>query len=167
GWRGLIPVDKMLSDYLLTHWPPGIAIQDGTAAKAVDLVNDELTDWPRLLQRRPGFQEVISFSHFLARVETNPEKRYLNYPNLAKGVGSEYLRRRVESLRPDLHVFGHTHFGYDLEVEGIRYVQAPLAMSQERHARGTTVALGTFPEGLPFSNAFKVWDSRNGWAPKS
>ncbi|CAJ1447386.1 unnamed protein product, partial [Effrenium voratum] len=39
--------------------------------------------------------------------------------------------------------------------------------SQERHARGTTVALGTFPEGLPFSNAFKVWDSRNGWAPKS
>eukprot|EP00435_Cladocopium_sp_Y103_P045191 s1445_g12.t3 len=167
GWRGLLPVDQMLSDYPLTHWPEGICIQDGSAALAIDKVNDELADWIDLLQRRHEYQEVLSFSHFLPRVENNPEKRYLTYPNLAKGIGSDYLRKRVEDLRPDIHVFGHTHFGYDLEVEGIRYVQAPLSMSSERHSRGTTVALGDFPDGLPFSHPFMVWHSRSGWAPKS
>jgi len=73
----------------------------------------------------------------------------------------------VDALHPNVHVFGHTHFGYDLEVEGVRYVQAPLSMSTERHSRGTTVALGDFPDGLPFSHPFMVWHSRSGWAPKS
>ncbi|CAL1128371.1 unnamed protein product [Cladocopium goreaui] len=166
GWRGLLPVDQMLSDYPLTHWPEGICIQDGSAALAIDKVNDELVDWIDLLQRRHEYQEVLSFSHFLPKVENNPEKRYLTYPNLAKGIGSDYLRRRVEELRPNLHVFGHTHFGYDLEVEGIRYVQAPLSMrgnsSSERHSRGTTVALGDFPDGLPFSHPFMAGKLRDG-----
>ena len=82
-------------------------------------------------------------------------------------MGSLYLQKRVDALRPDLHVFGHTHFGYDLCVEGVRYVQAPLSMSSERLARGTTVALGDFPDGLPAPHPFQVWHSRSGWAPKS
>jgi hypothetical protein len=40
------------------------------------------------------------------------EKRYLFSTSLAKAVGSAPLRARVESLRPDCHVFGHTHFGW-------------------------------------------------------
>ncbi|CAK9095252.1 unnamed protein product [Durusdinium trenchii] len=177
GWHGLLPVDQMLStvdssnnydcDYLLTHWPQGTSIKDGSAALAVDKVNDQLADWDHLLTRRRDFREVLSFSHFLPRVENNPEKRYLTHPNLAKGIGSQYLRKRVDDLRPNVHVFGHTHFGYDLEVDGVRYVQAPLSMSSERHSRGTTVALGDFPDGLPFSHPFMVWHSRTGWAPKS
>ncbi|CAE7463543.1 unnamed protein product [Symbiodinium pilosum] len=27
GWSGLLPVDQMLSDYPLTHWPRGISIR--------------------------------------------------------------------------------------------------------------------------------------------
>ena len=48
---------------------------------------------------------------------------------LAKAVGSTYLRKRVETIRPDVHVFGHTHFGYDLEIDGIRYAR-PLIVVQ-------------------------------------
>jgi len=166
GWQGLLPVDQMLSDYPLTHWPRGISIKDGTAAKAVDKINDRLMDWEQILARRKSFHEVLSFSHFLPRVEANPEKRYLSYPNLAKGIGSNYLRARVEALKPDVHVFGHTHFGYDLVVDGIRYVQAPLAMSSERQSRGTTVAVGDFPDGKSRPHPFLVWHSRSGWAPR-
>lgn len=123
-------------------------------------------DWEQILARRKSFHEVLSFSHFLPRVEANPEKRYLSYPNLAKGIGSNYLRARVEALQPDVHVFGHTHFGYDLVVDGIRYVQAPLAMSSERQSRGTTVAVGDFPDGKSRPHPFLVWHSRSGWAPR-
>ncbi|CAE8605292.1 unnamed protein product [Polarella glacialis] len=157
GWVGARPVDKLLSDYYLTRWPTGIAIADGSAARAVDEVNDQLTSWSELLKRRQGFSEVISFSHFLPRLEVNPEKRYLTHPNLAKGVGSTYLRARVELLCPDVHVFGHTHFGYDLAVDGVRYIQAPLAMSAERGYRGSTVALGSFP--VASAQPFLVWHS--------
>ncbi|CAE7511152.1 unnamed protein product, partial [Symbiodinium pilosum] len=131
-----------------------------------DKVNDRLFDWQQLLQRRKSYHEVLSFSHFLPRVEANPEKRYLSYPNLAKGIGSSYLRKRVEELKPDVHVFGHTHFGWDLVVDGIRYVQAPLAMSSERSSRGTTVSLGDFPEGKSTPHPFLVWHSRSGWVPR-
>ena len=49
---------------------------------------------------------LITFSHFLPRIELNPEKRYLLPPTLAKAVGSNALRARVDALQPDCHVFG-------------------------------------------------------------
>jgi hypothetical protein len=36
----------------------------------------------------------------------------------AKAVGSDFLWRRLQSLQPDLHVFGHSHFAWDAELEG-------------------------------------------------
>jgi hypothetical protein len=47
-----------------------------------------------------------------------PEKRYLFYPNLAKAAGSEPLAHRLRALRPDVNIFGHTHFSWDATVEG-------------------------------------------------
>lgn len=46
------------------------------------------------------------------RLELLPEKRFLFFPNLAKVVGSTMLGERVAQLRPDVHIFGHTHFGW-------------------------------------------------------
>ena len=31
----------------------------------------------------------------------------------SQAIGSRFLTERVEALRPDVHVFGHTHFGWD------------------------------------------------------
>jgi Icc-related predicted phosphoesterase len=56
-------------------------------------------------------------------VELMPEKRYLFFPNLSKVVGSTPLQERVEALRPDIHLFGHTHFGWDQTIDGVRYMQ--------------------------------------------
>ena len=61
-----------------------------------------------------------------------PEKRMLFQPNLAKAVGSDYIKHRVEELRPMAHIFGHTHFAWDAVVGQVRYVQWPLAYPQER-----------------------------------
>ena len=50
----------------------------------------------------------------------------LNFANLAKAVGSDYLGERVRRLKPAAHIFGHTHFTWDAELKGTRYVQWPL-----------------------------------------
>lgn len=68
---------------------------------------------------------VISFSHFLPRQELCPEKRFLLEPLLTRVIGSDFLESQIRRLKPDLHLFGHTHIPIDLDLEGIRYVQWP------------------------------------------
>ena len=75
---------------------------------------------------------VISFSHFLPREELCPEKRFLIEPLLPKVIGSQPLREQVERLKPDLHLFGHTHIPVDMKVGGIRYLQWPLGSVGEQ-----------------------------------
>jgi hypothetical protein len=36
----------------------------------------------------------------------------------AKAVGSDFLWKRVQQLAPQMHVFGHSHFAWDAEIEG-------------------------------------------------
>ena len=56
----------------------------------------------------------------------------LYQPNLAKAVGSHLLAKRIQQLQPVAHVFGHTHFNWDSVIDGIRYIQRPLAYPKER-----------------------------------
>lgn len=53
---------------------------------------------------RAAGRPVVSFSHFLPRLELLPEKRFLFLPTLAKAVGSAFLGERVRALRPHVHV---------------------------------------------------------------
>uniref|UniRef100_A0A7R9YED7 Calcineurin-like phosphoesterase domain-containing protein n=1 Tax=Pinguiococcus pyrenoidosus TaxID=172671 RepID=A0A7R9YED7_9STRA len=74
----------------------------------------------------------FSLSHFLPRKELCPEKRFLVEPLLAKVVGSAVLERQVQELQPDIHVFGHSHIPYDIELSDVRYVQWPLGYPREQ-----------------------------------
>lgn len=75
-----------------------------------------------------------------------------------QAVGSRPLGRRVDALRPDVHLFGHSHFGWDaLLDDGVRYVQAPLATPLERERRPRSLAVGE-EEVLPM----KLFDSASG-----
>ena len=60
------------------------------------------------------------------RLELCPEKRVLLYPNLPKVAGSLFLESRVRQVHGQTgtprscHVFGHTHFCWDADIEGVR-----------------------------------------------
>ena len=71
---------------------------------------------------------MISFSHFVPRNDLIPEKEHLFYKNLPKAVGSDWLRERIHSLSPAVHVFGHTHFSWDSILDDVRYVQVSLLL---------------------------------------
>lgn len=63
----------------------------------------------------------------------------------AKAVGSLHLRKRIERIKPNIHVFGHSHFGWDMSLDGIRYVQCPLCYPAERTQRTRTIVLYDSP----------------------
>ncbi|PSC76652.1 Metallo-dependent [Micractinium conductrix] len=138
---GSTPIDKVMIDFHACQWPNGLNSADDSLADYFDALNE-----PAFSKALQGIEEetdaaggkrppIISFSHFLPRQELLPEKRMLYYPNLAKASGSDALEARVRRLRPLAHVFGHTHFSWDAQVDGIRYVQWPLGYPHEHRRR--------------------------------
>eukprot|EP01018_Ginkgo_biloba_P022371 Gb_23146 [translate_table: standard] len=83
----------------------------------------------------------------------------LFYPNLPKVIGSDLLEVRLRNIHGQngslsaCHVFGHTHFCWDSVLDGIRYIQVPLAYPRERKRR-----MNGGEEWLPFC----IYNSDNG-----
>ena len=147
----------MLTDFFACKWPEDMDPMKEDVASHIDSLNDTLNPtysstgkgWERRLRdaATESGDHVVSFSHFLPRIELNCEKRFLYLPTLNHAVGSQYLQQRVEKLQPSLHLFGHTHFGWDATIDGIRYVQAALAYPQERKSRMASLDIGLADHG--------------------
>lgn len=138
---GSTPISKVMLDFHVCSWPEPLNSHDDSLAAHFDAMNEPA--FSEALQQveaqtaaaggvRPP---VFSFSHFLPRQELLPEKRMLFYPNLAKASGSDQVEMRIRRLRPLAHVFGHTHFTWDAEIDGVRYVQWPLGYPHEHKHR--------------------------------
>lgn len=76
-------------------------------------------------------QTLISFSHFLPRIDVMspriPEERRRVYPVL----GSTGLGEQVTRLQPDIHVYGHSHVNQSIELDNIRYINNAFAYPRE------------------------------------
>ncbi|KAL6768574.1 hypothetical protein ACKKBF_B11275 [Auxenochlorella protothecoides x Auxenochlorella symbiontica] len=144
---GATPIEKIMMDFHACTWSsvPGLTPADDSIARHMDSLNDPGT--ARVLAALDAAEAVsgvrpplITFSHFLPDQRLLPEKRMLHHPNLAKAVGSDPLAARIARLRPAAHVFGHTHFSWDAELDGVRYVQWPLGYPAEQRRRGRPAA---------------------------
>lgn len=126
-------------DFHVCKWSAQLCDRDESLARYFDALNDKYANTVEEIQRK--CRNVITFSHFVPRQDLCPEKRMLLYPNLPKIIGSDFLERRIRSIHgakgsdTSCHVFGHTHFGWDALLDGIRYTQAPLAYPRERKRR--------------------------------
>ncbi|WCJ29158.1 hypothetical protein M5689_010812 [Euphorbia peplus] len=132
-------LEMVCKDFHACKWPRGLSSRDTSLALYFDAMNEENGDIIKSIQRTCN--QIITFSHFVPRQELCPEKRMLFYPNLPKIIGSDCLEVRIRSIHGTntnssaCHVFGHTHFCWDAMLNGIRYVQAPLAYPRERKRR--------------------------------
>eukprot|EP00931_Biecheleriopsis_adriatica_P070045 TRINITY_DN43842_c0_g1_i1.p1 TRINITY_DN43842_c0_g1~~TRINITY_DN43842_c0_g1_i1.p1 ORF type:complete len:386 (+),score=69.12 TRINITY_DN43842_c0_g1_i1:36-1193(+) len=162
GWE--IPaVSESMVDYHKCRWPPGTSMFDESAARRVDAMNDSEAVLKPLEGRLDG-EPLVTFSHFLPRIELMLEKRFLMYPCLAKASGSAYLFERVKALQPDVHVFGHTHFGWDAIHDGVRYMQAALGYPYEREMRWPSMSNADFGNK---NQPLLIWSSDSGFSPKT
>jgi predicted phosphodiesterase len=74
---------------------------------------------------------IISFSHFLPRLDLMPsyipaERRVL-YPVL----GTTNLEAQIRRLRPSIHVYGHSHVNRSLKLDDVLYVNNAFGYPQE------------------------------------
>jgi len=161
------PIQKACSDYRMCVWPRSVHEEGqdpgGRAlAELFDQMNEpSLTQLETVLEMErddPHPPDVITFSHFLPRLELIPEKRMLFFAGLPQAVGSTFVEDRLRALGSKAHIFGHTHFLWDQVIDGVRYVQFALGSPKEQERRN--------PYG-EVAELFLLYDSeRGGFAPE-
>ena len=116
----------VMTDFRRTAFPAHMPCGSDALAEHFDALNDEggadgaggaggagLAGRVAALRAAHPGSPVVSASHFVPWLALMPEKRYLMIPSLNRAIGSRPLAARILDIRPDAHVFGHTHFGWD------------------------------------------------------
>jgi hypothetical protein len=81
------------------------------------------------LSAHNGF--VISFSHFLPRIDVMPSG--LHDRTLYPVLGTTRLEQQLRRLRPAVHVYGHSHLNRDVMLEDVRYINNAFGYPHEGH----------------------------------
>ena len=115
------------ADFHFCKWPQGIQ-QLSKYFMKLNLPNIKRYDRP-----------VISFSHFLPRLELLPAKENLIFKGLPKVAGSRLLEKQIRELQSATHVFGHSHINRDCVIDGVRYMQNALRYPRERADGGLSL----------------------------
>lgn len=74
---------------------------------------------------------VISYSHFLPRIDVMPSRIPIERRNIYPVLGSEALGKQIQRLNPDFHVYGHSHVNQAIEIDGIHYINNAFAYPSE------------------------------------
>jgi len=109
------PSDELKSvwmDYRTCRWPAGYTDKDVAAYFAA--LNEK--------QVSPAGDTIITYSHFLPRIDLMPGfipcAKMILYPIL----GSSLLERQLRKLRAHMHVYGHSHVNRRVRIDGVSYI---------------------------------------------
>ncbi len=105
----------MWMDFRACRWPENYGPEEIAAhfdaRNRMDIVGE-----------RDPLDTVITFSHFLPRIDLMPwyisGHNRLLYPIL----GSDRIETQLRRWRPDIHVYGHSHVNRDVTIDDVRYV---------------------------------------------
>ncbi|KAL7431736.1 hypothetical protein ACHAXH_002342 [Discostella pseudostelligera] len=117
-WGGIPSARKVVADYRRTRWPSPLSLMDDSIAHFIDSLNDIILDLDGIAEVETTSMvmttpiRILTFSHFIPRIELLPEKRYLSLPTLPRCVGSTFLERRLRRMGGTYCIFvndGSTH----------------------------------------------------------
>lgn len=74
---------------------------------------------------------LISFSHFLPRIDVMPKSIPIERRTVYPVLGSKGLGEQVKLLNPDIHVYGHSHVNQCIRLDDICYVNNAFAYPSE------------------------------------
>ena len=74
---------------------------------------------------------IITFSHFLPRIDLVPTFVPNRHRMLDPVLGSARLDRELRDLRADIHVYGHSHIARSATIDGVRYINNAFGYPQE------------------------------------
>ncbi len=76
--------------------------------------------------------DVISFSHFMPRIDVMPDYIPAVHQQVYPVLGSLLLDEQIRQLGSHLHIYGHSHVNRDELIDGVRYVNNAFAAPTEK-----------------------------------
>lgn len=109
------------ADYHVCRWPSHFTVPN-VAARFLRL------NEPLLAVRNTT---VISFSHFLPRIDIMPG--YVSRPSriVYPVLGTMLLERQIRLLQSTIHVYGHSHVNRNVKIDGVTYVNNAFGYPRE------------------------------------
>lgn len=111
------------TDYHACRWPPGFQ-PEHVAAHFTNLNAGPLA---------LSAPKVITFSHFLPRIDLVPSYVSSRHRLLDPVLGSTRLERQLRQLGSSMHVYGHSHINRRTVCDGVTYVNNALGYPGEEH----------------------------------
>lgn len=114
------------TDYRACRWPP-------------DCDDAAVTRW--FTERNPidlppdfkGITKVVTFSHFLPRIDLMPDDIPAKHRRLYPILGTSILETQLRQLGASTHVYGHSHVNRHVTLDGVTYVNNALGYPAEAH----------------------------------
>ncbi|MEJ2229502.1 MAG: metallophosphoesterase [Alphaproteobacteria bacterium] len=118
------PTQRLLDvwmDFRTCQWPTGFQMDD------VATHFEQWNYFPEL-----GDEEfVITFSHFLPRIDVLPKFIPDALKVLNPILGATRIERQIRKLNSKIHIYGHSHVNQHTHIEGITYVNNALGYPHE------------------------------------
>jgi predicted phosphodiesterase len=108
-------------DYYACVWPSELDMHEVTS---YFLGQNEL---PSL---KPG-RTVISFSHFLPRIDLMPSRMPHCVRALYPILGTSRLDLQIRAIGASIHVYGHSHLNRRTQIDGVSYINNALGYPRE------------------------------------
>lgn len=116
----------MWMDFHACRWPAGFTPQD--------VANDFMDRNQQISTHGAG--RIITFSHFLPRIDLIPAQVSSRHRLLDPVLGSSRLDRQLRQLGSSIHVYGHSHINRRIGIDGVTYINNALGYpGEERIAK--------------------------------
>lgn len=99
-------------DYAACRWPDGFDAPDIT--RFFITMNEPALETEN--------QTIISFSHFLPRLDVMPAPVSPQSRELYPVLGTDLLEAQIRTLNPHMHIYGHSHINRHVSIRGIHYI---------------------------------------------
>ena len=111
----------MWADFRACRWPEGYGPAEVAAHFAA-------------MNRAPPPEracKVITFSHFLPRIDLVPIYVPRKHRALDPVLGTVRLEEQLRRFSPDIHVYGHSHINRSVRIDGVHYINNAFGSPQE------------------------------------
>ena len=108
-------------DYHACRWPAGFRAREAT----IHFTRLNLPLAPA------STTKVITFSHFLPRLDLIAQPMSGKQRLLAPVLGSTLLEQQLRKLKSTTHVYGHSHINREVHLEGVRYINSAFGYPHE------------------------------------
>jgi predicted phosphodiesterase len=84
-------------------------------------------------------ERVITFSHFLPRIDVMPGFIPHQFRDVYPVLGSPLLDQQIRTLNASIHIYGHSHVNRVLKIKGIRYINNAFGYPSETRIAAKTL----------------------------